>query len=197
MTPTEIQFMGYEHDSYQNQFLVSMPQLDRSNFHRSVVLICKHDSEGAIGIVINRLTNHTMADIFEQLDLNVSSSINLNQPIHAGGPVYPELGLIIHSGTATQWESSLQIGEDLILTSSTDILADLAQGKGPERMLMSLGYSGWDAGQLEHEMQQNSWFITPVDNDILFEVEIAHKWKKSANLIGIDVARFSSLVGHA
>ena len=186
-----------ESQTYQNQFLVSVPQLNDPNFHQSVVLICKHDDEGAVGIVINRLTDHKMSDIFEQLGLEISSSIHINRPVHEGGPVYPELGLVVHSGTDSQWESSMEIGESLHLTSSRDILEDMARGKGPDQVFMTLGYSGWGSGQLEDEISRNSWITTPADRSILFNTRIEDKWRQSAELIGIDISRYSGDVGHA
>ncbi len=191
-------------DSLENQFLVSMPQLNDPPFKQTVILICKHDAHGAVGIVINRLTEHLIGDIFEQLDIDVSSGHYANKPVVDGGPIYPELGLVVHNNIVFQsesqadsWESSIHIGQDLRLTSSKDILSDMAQGNGPEKVLMSLGYAGWAPGQLENEIQANAWFTTPADHDILFATKMDNKWHQSAKLLGIDINRFSHQVGHA
>ena len=187
--------------SLENQFLVAMPQMNGSDFKQAVILICKHDAHGAVGIVINRLTGHRISDVFAQLDIDVSSNHYLNMPVVDGGPVYPELGLVVHnnpfSAQTESWESSIHIGQDLCLTSSKDILSDMAHGKGPEKVLLSLGYAGWSSGQLESEIQGNAWFTTPADHDILFATEMDKKWQQSAKLLGIDVNRFSHQVGHA
>ncbi len=196
-------------DSLENQFLVSMPQLHDPNFKQAVILVCKHDQHGAVGIIINRLTGHLMGDIFEQLEIDVASNHYANKPVVDGGPVYPELGLVVHNTTLAaptdssiqpsvqSWESSMYIGDNLQLTSSKDILSDMARGRGPEKVLMSLGYAGWTSGQLENEIQENAWFTTPADHDILFATEVNNKWQQSAQLLGIDVNKFSHQVGHA
>jgi len=186
----------YPH-SLENQFLVSMPQLDDPNFRQSVVLICKHDEQGAMGIVINRLTDHLIGDIFVQLEIDVSSSQYSRKPVLDGGPVFPEFGLIVHNTEPETWESSLPVGEGLWITSSRDILEDMARGKGPDRAVMSLGYAGWAPEQLESEIHQNSWFTTPADHEILFATDVGGKWHQSAKLLGIDTNKFSSQVGHA
>ena len=180
-----------------NRFLVSMPQLDDPNFSRTVILLCKHDESGAVGIVINRHTRHKIGEIFEQLDIGACSKAYAGDPVLEGGPVYPELGLVVHDGSADSWESSIRIDDNLFLTSSRDILDDMANGKGPKNAMLSLGYSGWGPGQLEAEIQSNSWLTTPVDQQILFSPDIDKKWQRSAQLIGIDIHQISSLVGHA
>ena len=189
-------FVTYQ-NSLQNNFLISMPQLDDPSFNQTVVLICKHDESGAMGIVINRNTEHTLKDIFVQLDIESTSPLYCKLPVLEGGPVYPELGLIVHTASNDIWESSLPISEDLVLTSSRDILESMARGIGPEKTLMSLGYAGWGPGQLETEIQANAWLTTPVNTHILFSGPVAEKWQSSARLIGVDIHQISQDVGHA
>lgn len=175
-----------------------MPQLNDPHFYKAVILLCKHDAHGAMGIIINRLTEHRVGDIFEQLKIEASSNIHIDRPVLEGGPVYPELGLIIHNSPQEVWSgSTLTINHQLKLTSSKDILHALAQGQGPEKAIMSLGYAGWAAGQLEHEIRHNAWFTTPVDEEILFSPDIGDKWQRAAKLLGIDPRNFSPQVGHA
>lgn len=181
----------------ENQFLVSTPSLNDPNFKKSVVLICKHNKEGAMGVVINRHTAQNTADIFDQLNIEISDNKNAANPVFEGGPVQPELGLIIHNCNSKSWESTMEIGEDIKLTSSIDILKDLAVGEGPDSFLMILGYSGWGPGQLENEIKENAWFTVPVDKRILFDSRIDRKWQRSAQILGIDANQFSSQVGHA
>lgn len=188
-------------ESLESQFLVSMPQLNDPHFKQTVILMCKHDHKGAVGIIINRLTDHLIGDIFKHLKIDISSTHYSNKPVLDGGPIYPDLGLVVHnrkfkSQTET-WESSMDIGEQLRLTSSKDILSDMARGAGPEKAFMSLGYAGWAPGQLEKELQQNDWFTTPADQEILFAGEVDNKWQLSAKLLGIDTNKFSHQVGHA
>ena len=181
----------------ENRFLVSMPQLEDPNFRKTVILICKHNKQGAVGVVVNRLTDQMIGDVFSQLKITISDHSHTISPVFDGGPVYPELGLVIHNGDLEVWESSIDIGGGLKLTSSKDILTDMATGNGPEKAMMILGYAGWAAGQLEQELQGNSWFTAPADHDILFAPDVGDKWQMSARSIGIEPHRFSNQVGHA
>ena len=184
--------------SLKNQLLVSMPQLTTPCFHQTVSLICQHDTNGAIGVVVNRLTGHCIGDVFDELSLPISGLEHTFDPVFEGGPVNPELGLIIHDeGGENRWESSLEIGGGLWLTSSLDILSALAGGRGPANAMMILGYAGWGPGQLELELRQNSWFNAPPDHSIIFNTCIDQKWHQAAKLLGIDYARLSTEVGHA
>ncbi len=184
-------------NSLQNHFLISMPQLQDANFHRAVVLICKHDDSGAVGIVVNRTRGHSLSDIFQHLQIAPSSSRYNAEPVLDGGPVSRELGLVIHNDVDTNWESSFEIGDKLKLTSSKDIISSMASGIGPENMIMSLGYAGWGPGQLENEIQTNSWLTTAVDQPILFSTDHASKWSSAAALLGIDINLLSTTAGHA
>lgn len=182
----------------RNHFLVSMPQLEDQNFARTVNLICQHDENGALGVVINRLSPHTLVDVFSQLEITVLDHDAAAAPVFEGGPVHKEFGLVVHSNESSrEWESTLQISDQLSLTSSRDILVDIARGEGPEHAIMSLGYAGWGPGQLEQEIMQNSWFSTPVELDILFDASIEQKWLLAAQLIGMDYSKLTSQVGHA
>ena len=197
MSNSEMENTFNPDQSLENQFLVSMPQMQDPNFNRTVILVCKHDHNGAVGIVINRLTEHLISDIFDQLEITVSSEFHSQKPVLCGGPVYPELGLVVHNSKSDKWESSIEIGKQLKLTSSRDILIDMARGEGPERAIMSLGYAGWGSGQLENEIQQNAWFTTTADHEILFDENVENKWRQAAALLGIDTNQFSHQVGHA
>jgi putative transcriptional regulator len=181
-----------------NHFLVSMPQMADDNFARTVTLICQHDENGALGIVINRLSSHTLGEIYQQLEIEIADRQSAAQPVFEGGPVHREFGLVVHSSApGHQWESTLPIGNALALTSSKDILVDMARGAGPERALMSLGYAGWGPGQLEQEILQNAWFSTPVEQQILFDTRVDEKWNHAAGLIGMDLNKLTGQVGHA
>ncbi|MGI9319234.1 MAG: YqgE/AlgH family protein [bacterium] len=181
-----------------NHFLVSMPQLEDQNFSRTVNLICQHDENGALGVVINRLSPHTLIDVFSQLGISVADQTAAAAPVFEGGPVHKEFGLVVHSNeSGREWESTLKISDQLSLTSSKDILVDIAQGLGPENAIMSLGYAGWGPGQLEQEIMQNAWFSTPVELGILFDASIDQKWVLAADLIGMDYSKLTTQVGHA
>ena len=175
-----------------------MPQLEDQNFARTVNLICQHDENGALGVVVNRLSPHTLVDIFSQLGISVSDRCAAAAPVFEGGPVHKEFGLVVHSNEGgREWESTLHISDQISLTSSRDILVDIASGRGPEHALMSLGYAGWGPGQLEQEIMQNSWFSTPVELGILFDADIEQKWTLAAKLIGMDYNKLTSQIGHA
>jgi len=181
-----------------NHFLVSMPLLDDQNFCQTVSLICQHDANGALGIIVNRLSDHTLNDVYQQLEIAVSDTVDANKPVLEGGPVHREFGLVIHDRRHSKaWQSTMAVSEQLALTSSRDILEDMASGNGPDKVMMSLGYAGWGPGQLEQEIMQNAWFSTPVDCDILFNPDVAQKWQQAAALIGMDYSKLTSQVGHA
>ena len=181
-----------------NHFLVSMPQFMDDNFARTVTLICQHDADGALGIVVNRLSAHTLGEIYQQLNIRVADHHSAAQPVFEGGPVHREFGLVVHSLEPDRhWESTLRISDGLALTSSRDILVDMARGSGPRESLMSLGYAGWGPGQLEQEILQNAWFSTPVERRILFDTRGEDKWNHAASLIGMDLNKLTGQVGHA
>jgi len=178
-----------------NQFLLAMPSLNDSNFSRSVTLICEHNDEGALGIVINRPTNLSVTEIFQQLDLE-GKSIDCSDLVHFGGPVQSERGLVLHESLGS-WEYTLPITDTLGLTTSKDILDALSKGDGPDSYIFALGYAGWTSGQLEAEIHENSWLIVPASREIMFDTPVEERWTKAAAMAGIDICKISSEVGHA
>ena len=184
--------------SLSNQFLVAMPALDDPNFSRTVTLICQHDENGALGVTINRRVDSLkINDILNQFSLPIPTSGEIGlQPIYSGGPVHTELGLVLHKSVGN-WESTLVISDELGLTSSRDVLESISASSGPENCLLVLGYSGWVAGQLEWEIQQNTWLTVPADPSIIFEVLVDQRWKKAAASLGIDIVTLASGAGHA
>lgn len=181
-----------------NHFLIAMPELRDPNFNRTVTLICQHDENGALGVVINRPLDHlTLKDVFDQLDLStLTSESTAKSPIYYGGPVQQELGLVLHEGVG-DWGSTLVIGDNLGLTSSRDVLESLSRSDGPGHSLMTLGYAGWGKGQLEQEMQENAWLSVEADCEILFSVPAQQRWTAAASKIGIDMNQLAPGVGHA
>jgi len=181
-----------------NHFLIAMPELRDPNFDRTVTLICQHDANGALGVVINRPLDHlTLKDVFDQLDLStLTSESTAKSPVYYGGPVQQELGLVLHEGVG-DWGSTLVIGDNLGLTSSRDVLESLSRSDGPSHSLMTLGYAGWGKGQLEQEMQENAWLSVEADCEILFSVPAQQRWTAAASKIGIDMNQLAPGVGHA
>jgi putative transcriptional regulator len=181
---------------YTNQFLIAMPALEDPNFHRTVTLICQHDDEGAIGLIVNRPLEVPLQQVFEQMDIEDVDPRFREQPIYVGGPVQQERGFVLHRPVG-EWDSTLDISDDLGMTTSRDILAAMATGGGPEDAIVALGYAGWGAGQLEEEMAANSWLNAPADQSIIFDLDVSERWLAAARLLGVDIDQLSDQAGHA
>lgn len=179
-----------------DHFLIAMPTLEDPNFHRSVTLICQHDAEGAMGIMINRVADYTLGELLAQMDLTPRSSELAERPLVAGGPVQPDRGFVLHDDPR-EWGSTLRFGHGLAVTTSRDILTSMAQGDGPGNALVALGYAGWTAGQLEAELSENSWLTVPADHDIIFHAPLDQRWQAAARRAGVDLARLTGYAGHA
>ena len=182
--------------SLKNYFLLAMPGLNDPNFAQSVVYICEHNADGAMGLIINQQLDIPVKAIFDQLELSYLDECG-NSLIFDGGPVQRDRGFILHPSVEQQWESTVAIGEDISLTASKDILTDIALGRGPENALITLGYSSWEAGQLEQELSQNSWLTIPADSAIIFHTDCAKRAGAAASTIGLDLAMLSHDAGHA
>ncbi|MCB1554565.1 MAG: YqgE/AlgH family protein [Xanthomonadales bacterium] len=183
--------------SLANHFLIAVPTLNDPNFSRGVTLLCQHNEEGAMGLVINRLSNFRLGEILRQMDIETDDDVLADTPVLAGGPVQVERGFVLHSPERQDWDSTFVISDDLCLTTSRDVLKAMANGEGPERAVVALGYAGWTAGQLETELQQDAWITVRVDPDILFETDLDDRWLAAARLIGVDLNLLISHSGHA
>jgi len=173
-----------------------MPGMPDPNFSTTVTLICEHNSDGALGIVINRPLDLNLGSLFEQLDVESPSPDASQDPIVLGGPVAPESGFVLHSSIET-FENSLAVSDDIQLTLSRDVLDAMAAGNGPDKTLVALGYAGWGAGQLEDEMLANSWLNVPATPEIVFDTPFGERWMSAAKSIGIDISQISPDAGHA
>lgn len=180
-----------------NHFLIAVPSLNDPNFSRGVTLLCQHSDEGAMGVMINRISSYRLGDILGQMDIKSDDVELLATPVLAGGPVQPERGFVLHDPTEREWDSSFQISPQLSLTTSRDILVAMAAGEGPARAVVALGYAGWGAGQIEIELQENTWLAATADSAILFETPLEQRWSAAARLIGIDMSLLTSYAGHA
>ncbi|NVK00923.1 MAG: YqgE/AlgH family protein [Oceanospirillaceae bacterium] len=180
-----------------NQFLLSMPHLQSDYFSGSLIYICDHSEEGAMGLVVNKFSDFDFAEILEQLDIEPSISGLDQVPVYAGGPVKNDRGFLLHSAAAGNWKSTLQLRDDLFLSTSIDILEALAQGKGPSDYLITLGYAGWGPGQLEGEIGNNLWLSCPANLDILFKTDPEQRLDAAAKQLGIDINLLSDQAGHA
>ena len=179
-----------------NHFAIAMPALDDPNFDHAVIYLCEHGPEGAMGLVVNRPSDLTLGDLFEHMAFTPARGAPTDQPVFLGGPVQRERGFVLHP-PGGDWDASAQIAPDVAVTTSRDIIAALAENRGPERFLMALGYAGWGAGQLEEEMAGNAWLTAPADGTLLFETPIAERWQAAAARLGVDISRMSSESGHA
>ncbi|NKB46601.1 MAG: YqgE/AlgH family protein [Legionellales bacterium] len=184
-----------------NHLLIAMPSLQDPNFNQTVIYVCEHSSKGAIGIVINRPTDLSLDYIFGQMDIKVAYEPANHIPVMQGGPIQTERGFILHNPTKA-YRSSLKTypkeQEGLAVTTSQDILEELAMGKGPKEILVALGYAGWEAGQLEEEMIQNVWLSCTTAPDIIFNTPFDKRWEAAAALIGIhNMHLVSGDTGHA
>ena len=183
-------------DSLTNQLLIAMPAMQDPNFVTTVTLICEHNDDGALGIVINRPLTLKLGGLFEQLDLNDADPAVAQSPVLMGGPVGTERGFVLH-GPEQSFENSISVSSDIQLTLSRDILDAMATGAGPEKSLVALGYAGWESGQLENEMLSNSWLNVPATTDIVFDTPFNERWMSAAQVLGIDISQISADAGHA
>ena len=180
-----------------NECLIALPHAeDMGVFTRSVTLICQQDDDGALGIVINRPSELTVGEVFDQLGIETADSALRSQIVLQGGPVHTERGFVLHDG-GMQWDSSMQIADGLFLTTSREVLEALGRGDGPGKSLIALGCAAWSQGQLEGELAENVWLTAPADPSLLFEVPLEMRWQTAAGSIGVDFARLTDYAGHA
>ncbi len=178
------------------QLLIAMPSMLDPNFERSVTLLCQHSEEGAIGITINRLSRFSLGEIFAQLDIPCADEQLSTRAVLEGGPVSVDRGFVVHT-PMEGYESSLQLNDDIMVTTSRDILAAIAEGNGPERFVVALGYAGWGDGQLESEMRENAWLSAPLDTAIVFDLPLRDRWQRAVAQLGVGVVNLHGAGGHA
>ena len=179
-----------------NQFLIAMPNLMDPNFFHSVTYICQHNENGAMGIVINQPVTMTMADLIGQIGMATEKSRELDTWIYRGGPVEMERGFVLHQPLG-QWESTLAVTEQIGVSTSNDIVKSIAEGTGPDKYIVALGYAGWGAGQLEQEIVDNAWLSGPADSRIIFDTAAEQRWEEAAKLLGVDIRQMTGDAGHA
>ncbi|HSH49409.1 MAG TPA: YqgE/AlgH family protein [Halomonas sp.] len=183
--------------SLKNHFLMAMPHLEDSHFAGSLCYLCDHDDKGTMGVIVNRPLELTLDSLFEQLELEIGDPSRLGEPVYYGGPVHKDRGFILHLGQSSDWDSSLQVSEEIALTTSMDILQAIANGEGPEHFLVCLGCSGWEPGQLENELKDNAWLTVEGRADILFELPPEQRLGASAGALGVDLNLMTREAGHS
>jgi putative transcriptional regulator len=182
-----------------NHFLIAMPTMQDPVFGGTVVYVCEHNENGVLGVVINKPTDMTMQVLFERIDLKLQGGLDqpiVDEPIMFGGPVQDDRGFVLHTPGA-RYSSSLTVTEEVAFTTSIDVLEAVAAGQGPQRMLVSIGYSGWSPGQLEDEISRNGWLTVGADPRILFDMPIEDRYVAAMKLLGIDPLMLTSEAGHA
>lgn len=178
------------------QMLIAMPGMLDENFVGSVTLLCQHNEQGAIGITINRLSEYSLGEILAQLQIECSVDSIRQAPVLEGGPVAPDRGFVLHT-PCDGFESSMQVGEDIMVTTSRDVLAAIARGDGPEKFLVALGYAGWGGGQLEGEMRENAWLTVEADSAIVFDSPLPQRFDLALGRLGIKIDRLHGGAGNA
>jgi len=182
-----------------NHFLIAMPSMNDPIFGGTVVYICEHNDKGVLGVVINKPTDMTMEVLFDRIDLKVADGLRasvVDEPIMFGGPVQDDRGFVLHSPSG-HYSSSLSVTPDVAFTTSIDVLEAVANGTGPQRMLVSIGYAGWSPGQLEEELSRNGWLTVGADAHVLFDLPIEERYNAAIKLLGIDPMMLASEAGHA
>jgi putative transcriptional regulator len=177
-------------------FLIAMPSLAEPPFSRGVALLCQHDEDGAVGLLVNQLSEYRLGDVLGQMKLDCVDSELADAPVLIGGPVQQERGFVLHRESGN-WESSYRISDEWSVTTSRDILVAMAAGEGPRQALMVLGYAGWDAGQLEQELMANAWLTAEASDRVVFDTPLEERWNAAAGLVGVDPRQLSDYVGHA
>ena len=182
--------------SLAGQMLIAMPQMQDRRFERSVILLCAHNEDGAMGLVINKLIDSlTLPELLTQLGID-GDGLRGNAHVHFGGPVESGRGFVLHSADYNE-QGTITVGGDLALTATLDILRAIGRGNGPRRSLLALGYAGWGPGQLDAEIQANGWLHVAADEAIVFGEDFKEKWQRALAKLGIDPIALSGDAGHA
>lgn len=182
--------------TFAGHFLIAMPNLAEPPFSRGVALLCQHDEDGAIGLLVNQLSEYRFGDVLAQMKLTCTDEEVADAPVLIGGPVQQERGFVLHREPGP-WESSYRVNNTWSVTSSRDILVAMAAGEGPRQAIMVLGYAGWDAGQLERELLDNAWLTTEACQRVVFDTPLEDRWSAAAGLVGVDPLHLSGYAGHA
>jgi len=183
-----------------NQFLIAMPGMADDTFAGAVVYLCEHTEKGALGLVINKPIDIKLKNLFEKVELPLTREDLADAPVYFGGPVQTERGFVLHEHTGDgggHYNSTLTIPGGLEMTTSKDVLEALSNGTGPKRVLITLGYSGWSAGQLEDEMSRNGWINVGAAPEVIFDTPVEKRYERALSLLGIDLRMLSQEAGHA
>jgi putative transcriptional regulator len=179
-----------------HHFLIAMPNMADPYFSKTLTYVCEHNDQGALGVVVNRPIDMTLQALFERLSLTLRDRDLSGAPIYFGGPVQTDRGFVLHEPMG-DWQSTLKVSDAIGLTTSKDILEAVGRGEGPQKILVTLGYAGWSAGQLEHELTQNAWLTVEAKDAIIFDLPSEERLPAAMELLGVDYARLADSAGHA
>jgi putative transcriptional regulator len=180
----------------EGQLLIAMPAMADPRFERSVIYVCAHNREGAMGLVVNKLFDEiNFEELLTQLEITLSDS-SPQLSIHFGGPVEAQRGFVLHTAEYTG-KGTVAVDEQVALTATLDILKELANGSSPKNTMLALGYAGWGPGQLEEEISDNAWLHAPFNEDLVFDGDVDTKWQRAMNSIGVDPSSLSGATGRA
>ena len=189
--------MSEDASDLTGKFLISMPDMGDPRFDQSLVLLCEHSANGAMGLIVNKPTDDVkLGDLYENLSIHISSE-DQQKPVHFGGPVEIGRGFVLHSEDFESGLESHRVIDGVSLTATVDVLEEIGQGQGPERRLILLGYAGWGAGQLESELTQHAWLVCDARADVIFDAADQEKWLAALGILGIDPLMLSSEGGSA
>jgi putative transcriptional regulator len=179
-----------------NQFLIAMPTLTDPYFAKALVYVCEHNEQGALGLIVNRPLDMTLAALFEKVDLPLEAISLSGLPVYFGGPVQTDRGFVLHRPLGN-WQSTLTVTEGVGLTSSRDILAGISANGAPTEILVALGYAGWSPGQLENELSQNAWLSVEASPSVVFDLPFEERLPAAMQALGISFSQLSGSIGHA
>lgn len=179
------------------KLLIAMPGMGDPRFEHSVVYICSHGEDGAMGLIVNKPADLPVSALLSQLEIACRIPVVADSPVRFGGPVETSRGFVLHSADYDAHLHSMQVADGFSMTATQDILEDMAKGEGPERALLMLGYSGWGPGQLEEEIGLNGWLTADADPGLVFDTHDADKWEGALGTLGVDPLTLSASAGHA
>lgn len=182
--------------SLTNHLLIAMPALADPNFSETVTFVCEHTEKGALGIVVNKPLPMRLLEVLTQMNIESGRDDIATRPVLRGGPVNTDRGFVLHR-PGGKWDHSHKVSDTVQVTTSRDVLAAMARGEGPADAFIALGYAGWEPGQLEHEIKENSWLSMPIDEHMVFDMPYEDRWSAAWRLLGIDRNMMSRVSGHA
>ena len=187
---------GMQSVNLTDQFLIAMPAMTDPYFSGTLVYICEHNDQGALGVIVNRPLDMTLAALFERIELPLNTAGFDRMPVYFGGPVQTDRGFVLHQPVGG-WQSTLAVNDHIGLTSSRDILQSVGKQGDPREIIVTLGYAGWSAGQLEDEISQNAWLTVPATTQILFDLPFEERLPAAMSALGISFASLAEEAGHA